>query len=633
MQEILISYVGMGLRRPHYDHTVQVKRDATMFVTGKGQDDEVTRYRRFEADSLKQQRIRVYNPLTPFALARPRKIFRKLTRIEGQRREFTTAESNAERLQELQSFFYNFQPGETLEQWLNRIIEFLGVTDPNAWLLCERIDQRSPEGAVLDVKSYPVVVGCENVLGFQKTHGVTDWLLVRNIRLNQYIENKAMKTESLEDFWLYGKGIILRAREIGHDTPPMPGESVLEIPDYTASPTAINPITGEAAKIPGPPSQKVRRFWFSEIVNGAKEVPAIQVGAYYDETTELQTFATWFAPSEHLLRDLIGEKSTRDVLRVVYAYPQEYVYTRGCEDADDMMGACMGGYYGGVHRHENLCRACKGSGKVAGFTTEQERIELVMPDDADPDKLVDLQSLSFTKPINVEFLRMLDERIDVLLSRIMDAIFDAGVFQRPEKSQSKVRTATEINAQTESVSDVLAAFANVESRAFEMFYRVTAQYQGWELQVDKSYPEDLSIESLSDMVSGFEAMKTAGVGYDAIKAQRDRINQKTQEGSPDAQARIAARNKFLPFDDKSPEEIAMIVSGLDIYDPYRILWAYFTQIFQEIEAEKPEFYKMEYPMQRQEVNDKVAEFAERIKPVSITTISEFPNFNEPKPAA
>ena len=133
------------------------------------------------------------------------------------------------------------------------------------------------------------------------------------------------------------------------------------------------------------------------------------------------------------------------------------------------------------------------------------------------------------------------------------------------------------------------------------------------------------------MVAAFDDIKKSGVGYEAIAAQRARIFQKQFEGSPDVQKRIAARYRFLPFDDKTPEDQAFILSSLSPTDNTRVLWTYWIQIFDEIEEQNPAFPDMEYGRQREIVDAKVLEFKQKmtlagdVVPVSAT---EPPSFNQ-----
>jgi len=622
LTSILVDNISMGLRHANYDRTLAVKKFSKMITTGEGQSDEVTRYRRFEEDDLKEQRNRLYNPLTKYAVSIPRKLWKQMLRVEGIRRTFTTKdEAGKKALTELQTDFYNFMPGEALEQWQGRTLEFLGVTDPNAWIVYERNDSRNVEGVISKTKVYPVVVSCENVLNFQKSFGVLDWLIIRNVRIERVLERNAPTDKVLEDFYLYSNGLIVRMREAGGRQGIQQGEKEVGVsmhmesgmvdPTGKSSPTAIK-------------STKQRNFYQKIIGNGTTEVPAECVGVYFDEMTNQQTFVTWFDQAEDLLKDLIRYKSVGDVVFTTYAFPKDYEYAKQCKFVSPEFGQCERGYYSGIRDNEHICGSCNGSGEMAGFTTEQAKIRVVLPDNVTPTELIQLSQLSYTQPIDVPYLTWLYELQNISLARFMSAVFDAGLVQRPTNTTSK--TATEVNHLVEGISNVLAPFGALDSRHFELAYRVGAQYRNFALDVDKSYPEDLRIEMLPDMVEAFNKMKSSGVGYEAMRAQRGKVNQKVFEGNPGVQKQIEARYKFLPFDDKTEQQAAMILSGLSPADPTYILWAYWKPIFEEIENADPVFYQKTYDLQKKIVDAKTTEFAQR---VVLMEQSEPPNFNDP----
>jgi hypothetical protein len=252
-------------------------------------------------------------------------------------------------------------------------------------------------------------------------------------------------------------------------------------------------------------------------------------------------------------------------------------------------------------------------------------MQLILPD-TDQDKVIELAKLAHTQEINISLLEHIEKKVEGYEAKIMAAVFDSGVWQRPNGSTTK--TATEVNSVMDGIADVLAPFGAVDSKHFELCYRVSAQYRGFELEVDKAYPEDLKIEMLGDMVAAFSEMKDAGVGYEVMKSQRGRIQQKTFEGNPELQKAIEARYKFLPFDDKSAEEAALIMSALSPKDPDRVLRAYHAQIFQEIEAvQVPPFHTLTYDKQKQIVADMVAVFTERMVLVD-DMAAQVPNFND-----
>jgi hypothetical protein len=620
---ILIDNISFQLRHANYDRAIEVKKNAKMISASIGWEDEITRYRRFEEDTLKAQRIRLHNPPTKSALAAPRRYFKRMPRVEGIRKTFKA--SSDEALVKLQDQFYNFMPGESLDQWQNRILEFYGVNDPNAWIIAERRDKRNQEGTIINTIVYPFIVGCEDVLNFKRTFGELEWVLVRTSEMQRIATPKSRIDQIIENFYLYAPGYIAQAREVGEKTIKEAGdvEMMIEIYPSDAKPKAQKS-NSPLAQIEYIGQPKAKLFYVRVKTNGTKEVPAECVGVYDDESTGgMGCKVPWFDPAMDDFRDLMRYKSIADVLLTTHAYPQTWEFTSACHDTHVEFGECDYGYYGGIHDTDHRCHKCNGTGIPANFSTEQAKVLLILPEDGQKE-MIELAKLSHTQEIKIDLLEWLDGKIESTTAKIMNTLFGAGLFQKPTNSTTK--TATEINELTAGISDVLAPFGALECRFFELFFRVGAQYQGFELEVDKSYPDDLKIDQLTDMVTTFDNIKKSGVGYEAIVAQRNRIFQKTFEGNPAIQKAIAARYKFKPWDDKNDEQVSMIVASRSATDPERVLWENWLKVFQEIEAKNPMFYEMTYEKQKQIVAEQVAEITALIQQPEVDSV---PNFNSP----
>ena len=626
--KILTDNISFQLRHANYMRTLEIKKVAKMISAAVGWEDEVTRYRRFEDDDLKDQRIRLHNPPSKSALAAPRRYFKRMTRIEGIRRNFKVITGNENDLNDLKDHFYNFMPGESLEQWQNRVMEYFGVNDPNTWIIAERNDTRNVEGSTIKTTIFPFVVPSEDVLNFKKTYGKLDWLLVRVSEMQPVGDASGRIDQILENYFLYAPGYIAQAREVGAMTVMEKGDVVMSIPVYpSADSKEIRTDTGQLVGFKYDGGPKERKFYVRVKTNGTAEVPGDCVGVYYDESQgKMECFVPWFDPAHDDFKDLIRYKSTADVLLTTHAYPHTYEFSPACIDTSQEYGQCDGGYYSGIRDREHMCSGCSGTGISANFTTEQQRIIMVLPEDGNMQNIIELAKLSHTQEIKTELLIWLDNKIEATTAKIMNTLFGAGLFQKP--NDSKTMTATEIKSLTEGVSDILAPFGAVESRMFELFYRIGAQYRGFKIEVDKSYPDDLQIEGLSDLVNQFGAIKTNGVGYEAMAAQRARIFQKQFEGNPSMQKAIDARYKFKPWDDKTDEQVSMIAAGRSTEDPARVLWENHLNIFQQIEFNHPMFYEYNYQMQKAIVDAEVVLMTEKIKMPDVDPVQPV-TFNEP----
>ena len=604
---IIVENIAFGLRHKYYNRTIEVRDFTYSTTTGKGQEEEVQRYRRFEDDELKEQRVRLYNSPTPGVIAPLRNHFQNLATLEGIRETFETPAGSEQALNRLQSDYYNFLPGENLNDYLNRTLEHLNATDPNAWIVFERYDTRNEEGRIIgEIGVWPWVVPSVDVLNFEYRHGNLQWVLFRTSTLERTIQNGSAYLKMLENYYLYTPGKVVRAREVGDKTMQENGETLTAI--------EVFPIEGnQLPNVQGPPvyvgAPKVRNFYVSVIETGTSEVPAMVAGAYMDETTEQETRVSWFQSGESLVKDMIRLKNALDVTLSVHTYPRRTEYTKPCKYVSTDSGECIGGWMNGVQDAEHRCPACGGSGKAPNFTTDQAVLQLILPDD--PAGVIELSKLAFTEPIDIAFPGMLLDMLDKKEQQFVRTVFMSVPHQKPDGAGDM--TAFEVAKLHEGVEKKLKVFCRHYSRVWELAYRVGMQYREIPyISVDHSFPEDLQIDTLDELIARFGSAKEKGVGYEVVAAIRKRIQQKTYEGSPEMQKRIEAPYKWLPFDDKSETETAMVLASRSPLDDARVLRENHREIMQEIEEENPMFADMAYQRQKAIIAAKVAESKERI---------------------
>lgn len=624
---LLTQNISFQLRHAHYDRTIEVGADCHMMATGAGQEKEVLKYRRFEDQELKKQRLRLNNPTTQVYISEA-DILDRLTRVDGVRRDL--AAKSDEQKKALEIAGWNFQPGVDIESWLVNKVRFLGKNDPNAWVLFDRADKRNSAGEIEKTTIRPVIFRSTDVLNFEfDSEGVPAWVLLRDFRLEYKIEGGRRKDISLETYYLYSHNFVIRAREIGEQTEIRPGEIQLDIevypqyiePGKTAA-EALNDYS--AAPMPNYATEnKVRSFYVSTIMHGAGEVPAFCIGAYPDEMTDQQTFVSWFWAGMPVLKDVIRDKQMLDVAIVMQAFRRRSEFSPACEYETEDGAECEKGWiYGSEGRHK--CPACNGSGLRANFNTEQEVLRMALPEGVEPNQILELSKLAFEEPTDTTLLEWFSGQLDKHRVRFNNAILGDGMYERPTGTATK--TATEISERTDAKADILRPSAMVVSKGYELFFRVLANYREYgEILVNHSYPEKIDLLTLEQEIANMEAIQGVDI-WEAKVAQRHKILVKLFEGEPDTHKRIAAWYKWLPFDDQSPEQLAATLAMLSPTDYNHVLRTYWLQIRQEVEVKTPDFYLMPYEGQKAVIDAKVAEYQAKIQ-LAGADIQEPPTFN------
>jgi hypothetical protein len=616
--DLVIQHIATAKRHAYYDHCLKVKEFATRMITGEDQKEWVTRYRRSENDELKDQRDRLTNTLTQYLLARPRKYWKRVHNVEGVNLK-VTATGQDKKLQTLKDNFDLFEDGRNLIEWLNYKLEYLGVTDPNAWIFFERYDQRTIDGkAIQSTTVYPFVAGCEEVINYKRMYNRTMWALVMQPWLDTYVNGGTRMDVWRNDYLLYAPGFSVRFREVGGGRVMESNETEMQVQSLISE--------GEMYVAPDvkakvlPEGYKELDYYVAVFDTGTTEIPGMCVGAYPDERTGQKTFVPWFEPARHVLFDVIRDKSLLDVTKIIHAYPKRYEYTKPCGGKHEDGSECKNGYYNADPNR--ICGTCRGTGETPSFTTEQQAIRLALPKNVDPAKLVELAKLSYTEVLSTDFPKWLAEEIEKAEKRVMNAVLNAGIIERPLQVE---KTATQTNLEYEDLNYVLQPFAALLDRFVELGYRVGSQYLEFELTVDRRTPNDLKLQTLNDLLLDLEAMQSAGVSWDIQRQLIERIIAKQNEDNPGRVDAILARYEWLPFVDKAPEEVAMILAVRSPQDDQRVLRENWYEIFREIEAEQPEkapFHMLKYPMQKAIVMAKVAEFKLRIVPAGDVATDE-----------
>lgn len=610
--ESLLQQIATAARHPYYNHTHERREWCEMIAQGTGQNEELKKFRRFEDDDLAKQRDRLTVPLTKYVIERPRKYWKKVWRAD--RINFTTTSgAPKEKVAAFLSKFQRFADRKGLEEWVNFTLEDLGVNDPNAWIIYDRVDRRDADLNTAETRVQPWVASCEEAVMWTKEMGRLDSLTLRFERPEVVVGKKGTATTNvLQDFRFYFAGGIVTARQRGLTGVEQEGEALMEIN-----------VAGQTK-----PVQFFVRLWD----NGTKEVPAAPAGAYADTATKRETFVPWYWPAEHVFTKLIRHTSSLDVTEALHLFAKRWEYTRACTFAGEE-GSCEGrGYLGNNKNH--TCPSCKGQGAVLVQATDQRVSYLKMPKSQTAAELLDLARLSYTEPVNIELANYLVARLTEDERRVWDAVFSAGMMDRADAGVPE--TATKTNYTYEDLYDVLYSFSQALCEHIELAYRVGAQYEGLnDFQVSYQIPRDLKMKDIDTLLGELEKMRKSGAGYDAMQAVRAQIIAKTAEFDKGRVAAALIRYEWLPWDDKTAEETAQIVASRSPLDPQRVLWENWAEIFRQIEQEQtaPPFHELTRALQQAAIDKKVAEFSARIVSADTTPQIDVTQFNEPDPVA
>lgn len=589
----LLQQIIEGRRHRHYDRTVKMAEWARSMMTGQGEPHkkQVTRFRRFEKTQKKDRRAEVYNPLTKYVLSKVRRYFQKVDSITANT-TIRVDDRYSERAPEISRKIEGFAENQTLQNWVIQRAEYLIAYDPNAWFVFDRENEVNIEGLIVSASITPIVARSIDSLWFDRTHKGVRSFCFRQTRIETLPDGKDVV---MEDYYLFVPGAVFMAKEVQ--------------PDDTI-----------AVSIKG------RKFKFETVDNGTRSVPAICVGSYFDEETEMETFVPWFHPAEHVLNDLIRDKSLLDMQKVIHAYYRRYEYVKPCSGRSDTMGECMGGYYGGVRDKSHICERCNGDGIESNFNSEQDVLLLRLPQKSD--QMYDLDRLAHTESLDTNILKVYDDAVKQNEERVVEAIISKGIINSGPRINAGDITATQVFFQQNDVWDLVEPFLKKVSEIIEKAITIQADYL--EIQLvdnDHRFVKDRSFQTVEELLQNLTNAKNAGAGFDVVQMLQQMIVAKLGEDNPVEVQRMLTRMYWHPFPDKSAEEIVVIITELSENDPRRILYENFVPIFQEIEYENQypnEFYTLERTAQKKVLDAKIKQYAAQKSETDPTT-------NEPEP--
>ena len=208
----------------------------------------------------------------------------------------------------------------------------------------------------------------------------------------------------------------------------------------------------------------------------------------------------------------------------------------------------------------------------------------------------------------MEVLTNQQEQIDKL-STILTYV----IYSQEQTEAVSIKTATEITINYSRIYNKLYPIALKVGQVESMAYRVGMQYYGAFRDGDGyhvTYPMDFAMKKESELIADLAAAKAAGAPYSVQKAISDALLKKKHKDNPGFVNDQLAFDALKPFSDKSPEELAMILSTRAKTDPKRVAWENWQEIQHNIQSRLKDrgaaFYLYPMEAQRKEIAEEVA---------------------------
>ena len=547
----------------YYEHTTEIAEKCEALTTGHGIDKYLHQFVRREDKEQFNQRKLLTTHIVPSLVGSLNAITKKAMRSPAVTREYFN--ESTDKLKKLKESDNQYYAKSNVKQYLDDFGEIYQSIDPNAYIITEFM---STDGTKL-AKPYPFIAWSENIYFVNYNNGFLNYIVVTDAdedikEFTIYTENQNIK------FTLTNKNFFCQE---------------MEVKDIDG--VFITLINNKYYIITTPEPHNIGF------------VPAKIIGYVKDGETEGETMLPFWWGAYPYLRKLIKTVSEMDLSECLHAFPQKLIYTRRC----NALG-CIAGYSAdGV-----ICPVCKGTGKQIIHTTASDVIEFPLPDTKE--EMIDLAQMILYVYPPIDGLKFQDERIDKLIKQAKEAVFNSDTYTRKEIST----TATGQNIGIQAVYDVVYPYAvnavNLWAFVIETISLITDTNEG--LIINASVQRDFKFKTKEELISELQAAKTAGANETVIRLLNDEIIFAMYSEQPYELKKYTIKDFFNPFSGKQPEEIIALMTSALIPKEIKVLYANFSNIFDEIEVENADFYEFEINKQREIVVKKINEYVKKV---------------------
>ena len=570
-----------------YQRTVDLAKEYKAHVSGVGIDDYLKRFAKREDEEMFEQRKRLTNSISQSVASSLQKPFYKVARNKNIKKKFTLkGDKNREEIvQKMISGFYGTNELNTkgLDFWLkNRFIE-LTFTDPNAFVVIEW--EAKPENVPLE--PYPYEVNSINALDYTYKHGVLNELFTRQSETIIYLDKDGAEKEKVVDaFTLYEIGSSLKVVEY--------------CPKYFEAKGIVIDETRQVTFV-----ENEIHFIATYNETNLDFIPAFRVGYIRDTATDGRTFVNPFESAMPYFRKALKAVSELDLSITLHTFPQKLQYVTKCKGKGTKK--CNNGMVSGT---QTVCSECKGSG-LQIHTSGQDAIYFPLPDT--PDEMFDLDKILVYKQPPIDLIKFQDEYVRNLKKDAHLSVYNSNMFLAEDPQFAK--TATEVNTNTQGIFDTLFPYTEKFSEVWKTAVKVFVRLSGFltDFELIHIFPTDLEIKTVAVLMAELKLANESEAPSYFRDAILEEIANQVYEGDELGREKHFTRQKFFPFSGKTETEIQFLMASPYVSNFTKVLYANFEAIFTDIEKAVPNFYKLNYNLQWEKLNEFAQPYLDEIK--------------------
>lgn len=602
---ILAETVTNNLRHKFYDHVVKYAKLLKILVTGEDMSLLLKKFSRREDDTQFNQRTELTQAITPAVAASIMTPFYKVGRANNIIKEihFESTENAEAKLKDVTDGELFYYGDKSLHRYLETRLVDLNFTDPNSFIVTEfDIPEIGAQGEFLEkVAPRPFEVSSKEAINYFYKNNILQWLI---IKLESTYETSKGEIKVGESYTIYFQDIAIKFTQI-------------ELTASTIAEGRLIEFETEQGNVQYYRADKERFFIVESFEYNAGFVPATRVGYKLDLRTNGATYVSPMHDAMAYFMKSIKTVSEFDLTMALHAFPQKFQYVNRC------LGTNNNGCNNGQTNEGTICTKCNGSG-VAIHASAADAVVMRIP--KDKEDLMNLEQLVHYEYPPIDLLNFQGEFIFQLKNEARQAVFNSEIFTKSDVT----KTATELTLSMEAVYDTLFPFAENFSKIYKDILYIIAKFRDVsDVIIEHRFPKDFKFKTTADLLNELKVANESGAaGYVRSELSMDIAEQQFID-KPLELKRIEVKQQYYPFPDKSPTEVAFIISS-DLTTMYnKILYANFDNIFFELEKDAESkginFYEQTPEVQQAQLDIKVNEMIAEIKGEEPPP----PTFNEP----
>lgn len=617
-----VKTINDNLTHVDYNRVTCIANDYGIYATGEGISQKLIRFTPREDEVLFAQRLAITRSTTPDIVGSCMKPMYKVGRAPATEEMSWENSNDSEKAKKslndsLKTFFGNM----SLDQYLSSRMVELDTTDPNSFIVVE-FDQA--EGETVGTP-YPFEVNSAEAINFEYQNNILKWLIVQNKIV--LLDNKGKQSIGSK-YTIYLPEYSILATEIHKTMVPKFrfDNQVIEINGISDSILETELIPGAVYLMTTDEKKKGNRYFSIQVFeHKIPFVPAMRVGCIRDLTTRGRTNVPLIHLAQAYIEKTIKAISEFDLTNVLHVFPQKIQYSDRCagymqenESGEEYVESCLNGYT----TSGKVCRACNGSGfKI--HKSSQDIIQVALPRDIKD--IVSLENVLVYKYPPIDLLEF-QKKLSLYEYRYLAqrAVYNSEVF-----SSEDIMTATEKKIDLDSVYDTLKPFADhyseMKSFIVECVASIINVYDGF--RYVHAFPNDFKMKSYTELLNDYKIANENNAPSYIKKALTRDINRKLYIDQPEEILRIETKEKYFPFPGKTDAAIQFLITSDGTSERIKIFYNHFDLIFNDLEFENENFYRLEESKQRELLEAKIDEYVDKVHEDQSTDAAAA--FNEP----